>query len=495
MHLEHFDEGQGWYVMQCALERGDDPHEALRAAQARPPRISGDSTGPRPISAVGGAKEPACGWPPGRTGNMARLIFETSYSPVPEVAIAATIALLAGVCGRAYRTHTGVDLALYMILVARSGTGKDAIHKGIPRVLKMAERPMADRFVRSVDFVSGQALQKELLREPGFLNLQGEFGKKLKQMSNPTNAPMQAFRTLMLNAYAREHLEGMFYSNAENNLLGVDWPALSFLGETTPGTFLQCLTADMMEDGFMSRFLVISYDGDKPYPNPNHGRAVQLPGDDLGHWGNLVDHALRYQWPVNTPAPLIATPNEDALERLTAFERECIANVNATEEDAERQVWNRAHLKVLKIASLLAVADHFLKPVIKIQHVAWARSLVARDIAMFEARKRAGDIGSGDDARERKLLQIMGDYLLHPPGAGHKVPEDLRVRLIIPRFYLQRRTASLPAFHNHRLGPTKALDEAMRSLADSGYVREVLRHELIERHSFHGKAYRLLRGE
>lgn len=54
-------------------------------------------------------------WPPGRAGVFARLIFDTSYSPVREVAIAATLGLLAGVCGRAYRTYTGKDLALYLI--------------------------------------------------------------------------------------------------------------------------------------------------------------------------------------------------------------------------------------------------------------------------------------------------------------------------------------------------------------------------------------------
>src|SRR4051794_39814238 len=54
-------------------------------------------------------------WPPGRAGVIARFPPASSSSPIPEVAITAALGLLAGVCGRAYRTHTGKDLALYII--------------------------------------------------------------------------------------------------------------------------------------------------------------------------------------------------------------------------------------------------------------------------------------------------------------------------------------------------------------------------------------------
>jgi hypothetical protein len=54
------------------------------------------------------------------------------------------------------------------ILVAKSGIGKDSTHDGIPMLLELASVPMAERFVRAQDFVSGEALHKEELREPGW---------------------------------------------------------------------------------------------------------------------------------------------------------------------------------------------------------------------------------------------------------------------------------------------------------------------------------------
>jgi hypothetical protein len=132
-------------------------------------------------------------------------------------------------------------------------------------------------------------------------------------------------------------------------------------------------------------------------------------------------------------------------------------------------------------------------PVIRIEHVAWARSIVRSDIALFQSRKRRGDIGTADDAREGKLVAILRDYLAAAPKASYKVPKGMRENSIVPRSYLQVRTTSLPAFANHRSGSaTKALDDALRSLVLNGYLMDVEKLPLSERYNFHGKAYRVL---
>lgn len=503
LHPDQFDSGdQDWHIMQAAHESGVDPTgflRAVRAAQAAQLRLQpGSRVGQRGNGGWGAngttpdPAGPALAWPPGRAGRFARFIYESSYSPVREVAIAAALGLLAGVCGRAYRTYTGKDLALYIILIARSGIGKDSTHDCIPMMLKLAPVPMAERFVRAQDFVSGEALHKELLRQPGFLALQGEFGRKLKRMSNPTDTPMQNLRTVMTNAFGKQHLEGKSYSNADNTLLGVDWPALSFLGETTPGTFLECLTPDMMADGFLSRFLSVSYEGDRP--PPNRERAAFLDEEDQSVWKAIVGHMVSFQCPINTPVPCVVKPNDDAQEKLERYEIECIANLHAAgDEESARQVWSRAHLKVMKVASLLAVTENYLNPIVRIEHVAWARTLVELDIATFQQRQRSGDVGISDDARERKLLQIMRDYLQNAPKPSYKVPEGMRENSIVPRSYLQMRTATLPAFSSHKLGSARALDETLRSLDHSGYIMDVDKPKVIESYSYFGKAYRILK--
>ena len=495
IHLDYFEgDEQGWYIMQCAVERGENPEAALRSVATKPQKCDKltsqgeDSCGRQTPAAAEAASSQQ--WPPSRAGIIARFIFDNSYSPVREVAIAATLGLLAGVCGRAYRTYTGKDLALYIILVAKSGIGKDSAHDGIPMMLKLAASPMAERFSRAQDFVSGEALHKELLREPGFLALQGEFGRKLKRMSNPTDTPMQNLRTVMTNAFGKQYLEGKSYSNADNSLDGVDWPALSFLGETTPTTFLECLTPDMMADGFLSRFLCINYEGNRPPPNRDP-QAV-LEDGDLTLWKGFVGHMTGYQTPINMPAPCPVLPTEDAKEKLERFEMHCIDHLNGTDDESERQVWSRAHLKALKVASILAVIDQPYKPQVGITHVAWALNLIRQDIALFQSRKRNGDIGTDDNARERKLVTFMRDYLLNPVAKSYKVSEAMRENSIVPRSFLQKRASTLNAFNNHKLGAARALDEALRNLKDNGYIMEVDKNKLIKDYGYFGKSFRIL---
>lgn len=435
---------------------------------------------------------PSFGWPPGVAGRLAQCIYFGSYSPVPEVAVTATIGFLAGVCGRAYRTYTDMDLALYIILVAQSGIGKDAIHSGIPTLLRMGEVNQAELFLRSTDFASGEALHKGLLESPGFLYLQGEFGRRLKRMSNPQDTPMQQFRTVMTNAYGKQYLEGKSYSNADKSMVGVERPALSFLGETTPGTFLECLTPDMMEDGFMSRFLVVSYRG--PRPEPNEVRVYDLAPEDLAALRGMLFQSVKYQSPINTPPACTVTPTADAYEKLRRFELDCIQSINATDDESERQVWNRAHLKAMKIACLLAVADNFAKPTINIGHVAWALNLVRADIDMFQSRQRNGDIGTDDNARFMKMVAIIKDYLGNPVKASYKVPTEMQGNSIIPHSYIQIRIGkNVPCFNNYRQGQKAAINHTISSLIDGGYLMEVEKLKVAEAYNYHGRAYRIIR--
>ncbi len=487
-----------WYIMQCAFDAGLDPNETLRdvrAAQVVQRASQGGSAGAVPITAPAALQHDADGglWPPGFAGRIARRIYEGSYSPVHEVAITATLALLAGVCGRTYRTHTGIDLAIYLILVADLGLGKDGIHNGIPEMLRLADTRGSWRFLRAADFVSGPALHGALLDSPGFLNLQGEFGRKLKRMSNPADTPMQQFRDLMTKAYAKHHLEGREFSNAERNQAGVDTPALSFLGETTPGTFLACLTPDMMEDGFLSRFLTVTYTGKKPVPRP--GSTFRLDPQELAHWQNLVRQCVKAQ--DEYLPPCVVEANDDARAVLWNFEIYCNDSFNATDSQSEKMTFARAPLKAMKIACLLAVADNPYQPRVTTVHAAWALNIIELDMQKFRLDRDKGDIGTDDSARERKLVAILQDYLVKAPAASYKIPPAMRENSIIPRNYLQIRIGNKsPAFNNYlgRAGNTVlAIDHTIQSCINQGYLMEVDKLKVAEAYNHHGKAYRIIK--
>lgn len=237
--------------------------------------------------------------------------------------------------------------------------------------------------------------------------------------------------------------------------------------------------------------LSISQSSDRE-PNSEEVRAVPLEEPVLRYWRALVDHALRHGTDRDMPSRNPALPTPDAEEKLEGIRREYDAQLRG-QDDTERHMLVRAHLKVMKIASLLAVADNDLAPRVNLGHVAWASQLVTTDIRRFRSRKQAGDVGNDDHAREQKLASILRSYMLHAVSPGYKVPEAMRLASIVPRSYMQIRTQRLAPFANHRSGASRSLDDAVQSMVASGYLMEVDKHRVAEQYGPQGKCYRILK--
>lgn len=446
---------------------------------------------PAPVSEAGDNGLP---WPPGFAGAIAGFIYQSAPRPVKEVAIIAALGFLAGVCGKTFIIPQS-GLNMYLLLVARSAVGKEAMHSGISALIKSAagRQPAAYNFVNFDDFASGPALTKGVAANPSFVNVAGEWGRKLKKLADDTgrDTAMASLRTTMTNLYQKSGpaaiVGGIAYSHKDNNVASVSGVAYSMIGETTPGTFYESLTESMMEDGFLSRFTIIEYDGGRA---PLNEHQVLEPSKALGDAvADLCTHSLML---LSRNDNTMVGRSAEAAEIMKAFEKECDSQINSTTDESWRQMWNRASLKVMRVAALLSVADNWLHPVIQVNHVEWALTLIRRDIKIMQKKIDSGDIGVSDHSRERKVLSLLEMYLKEASPDGYGVPEKLRTAGIVPRRFLQMRTARLTAFHNHRLGSTMALDMVIRSLIDSGYISEVPKEKLIEDYKFHGKCYRII---
>jgi hypothetical protein len=437
--------------------------------------------------------------PPGVAGEIAQFIYASAQRPVSEVAIVAALGLLAGICGRQW-CLPGTGLNIYVVLVARSAIGKEAMHLGVSKLVR-ACRPFAkaDQFVSFDDFASGQALIKGCITQPSFVNVVGEIGHKFQAMAEGKDPAMKTLRRTMTNLYSKSGPDGMAggiaYSNQENSVSAAFSIAYSVMGETTPARFYESITNDVLADGFLSRFSVIEYDGDRPHRNPN---PLERPSDALvQRLANLIQQA-HLLMEKDVAQPVARTPEATAL--MDAFDLECDSRIReAGDDEAQRQMWNRAHLKTLRIAGLLAVADNYLNPTISAHHAAWAMDLTRRDIQVFSKRLQSGEIGEGsDDGRERKLLGLCREYLAMRPDEvpGYAKPfEELRKRGFVTRKYLQIRTQRLAAFEKHPRGHKIALDSALQTAVDNGHLMLRDKLKMVEDFNFHGRVYAVMQLE
>ena len=437
---------------------------------------------------------PGIAWPPGFAGAIASFIYKSSPRPVKEVAIVATLGLLAGICGKTYSIPQS-GLNLYIILVARSAIGKEAMHSGISLLMEaMRTRcPTAMNFVDFSDFASGPALTKAVASNPSFVNVAGEWGRKLRRLSDDTKAdsPMQQLRTVMTNLYQKSGpsaiVGGITYSNKDQNISSVSGVAYSMIGETTPTTFYESLTSSMMEDGFLSRFTIVEYDGERP---KNNAEALKEPDSALADAiAQLCNQSISL---LTRQSRQEVGRSPEAAAVLHNFDVECDYKINSTADESYRQMWNRAALKVTRIAALLAVADNYIHPVMDRVHVDWAIDLIRRDIAVMSKRMNEGDIGINDNAREKKVIALIKEYIKFGAAESYQIPSAMQAQGIIPRKYFQIRLARHSAFNQHRLGSTLAMESTLRSLVDCGYLVEVDKTAQLQHYNYHGKCYRVV---
>ncbi|XBQ15177.1 MAG: DUF3987 domain-containing protein [Oceanicaulis sp.] len=438
--------------------------------------------------------KPELEWPPGVAGQLAQAIYYSSARPVRTVAIASALAILAGVCGKCWNTYTGAGLNLYIAVVARSGIGKEAISDAIPALIrasvKAGERD-APSFFTFNSMASGQGLIKYLGEAPYscVLHVSGEFGHDIQFMAVDKSGHHATLRQQMTKLYSKSAptsmTGGISYASLENNVSIEGSASYSVIGETTPGTFFEALNGKMMADGFLSRFVVIEYDGPRPPLNENR---QPFPEVGVKWFSALVSQAAQQA----NREPLQVSSSPEARELLRAFDKHCDDHVNATEDESRRQMWNRAHLNALKVASLLAVADNYVAPTVTADQARWAISLVLRNIANMTGRLESGDVGDGDTARERKLVDVLRRYLLRPPAPSYKVPKGMRENGIVPLSYLVVRTSQHSAFYNHKLGQNWALRDTVRSLVEAGHLMDMKKDRLIESFNYHGQGYRIL---
>lgn len=437
---------------------------------------------------------PGLPWPPGVVGELAQYIFEGAPRPVKEVAIVAALGFMAGVAGKAFCIPQS-GLNLYLVLVAKSAIGKEAMHSGISNITGFIRdsTPEVMSFVDFTDYASGPALSKAVATNASFVNVSGEWGRKLRRLGQEDgrDGPMQQLRTVMTNLYQKSGpksvVGGIGYSDKEKNIASVSGVAYTMIGETTPSTFYDALTETMMEDGFLSRFTIIEYDGDRPEDNV---RGIVKPDPMLlEHLCDLVRRSASINSSFQT---VDVTKTVEAHMLLSDFNKECDNHINSSDDEGFRQMWNRAHLKAYRIAALLAVADNNVCPSIQEQHVEWALQVIRKDIGVMSRRIDSGDVGVGDAPRERKVLSIIEKFLKDGAAASYGVPANMKEKSVIPRKYLQICTQKVGSFTSHRNGQTAALDATLRSLIDSGFIMEMDKAKAFEEFGFQGKCYRVV---
>lgn len=433
-------------------------------------------------------------FPPGLVGDIARYSYATANRPVAEVSLAAALGFIAGIVGRSYNiSHTGLNQ--YIMLLARTGAGKEEI-SNLPDRLLAAIRPnvpMADQFLGPAAFASGQALVRHLAEKPCFVAIMNDFGLTLQTMSDKrAPGPLVMLKKALLNIYAKSGhssmLRSSIYSDSEKNTKLVSAPNVTLLCDSPPDVFFDGLSEANIVEGLVPRFLIINYEGPRTPRNPNYGQAP-----DQGLTQRLIDLVMIAVSTAQNASCCQVQSTADAQASLDAFDKKADALMNSQLGNVAIELWNRAHLKAIKLAGLIAVGVDPHNPTITPEIAEWAIHRINLDIEFIMARFAAGDVGEGDGKQTADLKKVIASYIKDPAKAAktYQTLPSLALAGLIPWGYLSRRTISAASFKNDKRGATQALKSSVQNMIANGELIEVDTKALREKYNYSGQAYRV----
>lgn len=436
--------------------------------------------------------------PVGMVGEIAKFIYDQSYKPVKEIAICAALGLAGGMCGRAWNISKGQGLNLYLLMLAGTGRGKEEMSKGVEKLARTVQQvfPTFGDFLGPADLASGQGLLRYMAEHPtkSFVSIFGEFGIKLKSISSQKAfQPDQMLQRVLLDFFSKSGAAGRVnpsvFSDSQKNTKPIDSPAFTMIGETSPGWFYDNIDDDMIATGLLPRFLVIDYSGPRPPSNEDGGNVI--PTSSLIQ--KLCTTGTLAQTLINGRVPMEVKFDKVAAQMSRELDREADDRINRSRNNnVIVELWNRAHLKTLKVAGLLAIGVNPYQPVVNEEMFIWAKDFVLDTVNKLTGKFNSGAVGSTPDENNQALYiidQIRKYLAFEYDKAGDYVTPKMFGCKLIPYNYLYKRSAQNKNFKNDKLGAAQALKRTLQGLKDNADIIELNSHQLQNEFQYSGKAF------
>jgi hypothetical protein len=246
----------------------------------------------------------------------------------------------------------------------------------------------------------------------------------------------------------------------------------------------------MISEGLLPRFSMIEYNGPRPRKNPSHTLA-RPSFQVIQQLGELCAFSLQLN-SQNKALDVKLSPEAEAL--FDSFDLHCDANINSADREVRRHLWNRAHIKALKLAAILAVGCDPYHPTVNSEHATWAINFVVADVRNLLGKFDAGEIGLDNDETKQlqTIISTIRTYVTSPFSEVEKYIAgmgNLHSERVIPYAFLQRKLAAVAIFRKDKLGSSHAIKRALKTLVERGDITEVSRSAMTQQYKTSAVAY------
>jgi hypothetical protein len=319
-------------------------------------------------------------WPPGLMGELAKAALDAANHPRKEIAIVSTIGVLSGICGRKFNIH-GTGLNTYTLLVAKTGTGKDAIPTFIQKLFySLNDSTKAITHLGSGRFTGPKGIINQMIPARSQINILSEAGLLMQSTAGDT----KGITRMLLNAYGRsgagQYTMGETYSKQEDCIPALSSPAMSIIYESTPETLIDVIhNSGSLENGSLPRQSIFRIFGDRPPLNFNAYQSI-IPQSVKDRIKELVHDCYSAQTAeVHDVWNIEFGPMEERIHLLS--EKYTNKHNSLSESDPlASAMYGRCWVKMIKYAALVTAINE-KKLMLTREAVDWAEAMIEYEIA------------------------------------------------------------------------------------------------------------------
>jgi len=343
-------------------------------------------------------------------GRVTRWINATAQQPQPTFALMNTLCMFGAIFGRRYAmSQINTRCNLFAIAVAKPGAGKDHSRQRIKELLMKAG---LNQVICGDRFSSGVAILRTLFDYPSRISHLDEMGLYLQSLTakNAAGHQRDIIKTL-LEVYSSSSgiYHGQEYADSrDRQRYDINQPNFNFFGTTTPRTLIPALNFDMVDNGTLSRILLVP--PFEEYPNSQIPELQPPPDDivkDMLDSVSVIPHGAGnltniQSIPNSTVAPVIVEWEGTAFERYSQ-----IKDWQIQQSRGDDALWVRFSEIVLKVGMIEAIAIDPCAPVLTGEIFEMSHDLVKWSFN-YTADLLYREVAENDiEAAHKKILNLI----------------------------------------------------------------------------------------
>ena len=287
----------------------------------------------------------------------------TAKKDQPLFAIQSAIATCSVILGRNFETNMENRASLFLLNVAKSGTGKEHAKKICEKILEATGN---EHLIGGDGYTSSSAVISAAQDKPRHISIIDEFSKYLQASKNKNmGGHMADANAMLMQAIGR--LEGKIRAKARSTFgvtkaqkeelqnQYVTCPAITLMGMTTPDDFFETIDRAAIKDGFINRFIVCISDAKRAMPK--HREPMEVPESILA-WERIIDErkGVTEESPVVEPNVDVIPFNSDCLDIQNEFQQYCIDIANKNEKFGLSEISGRSAEMAYRLALIIALS-------------------------------------------------------------------------------------------------------------------------------------------